>query len=906
MPDWTEDLRTRLAGLRLGASREAEIVEELSQHLDQRYEELCAGGASDVEARRLGIEELREPDVLAEHMRPLRQAHLPPPMTPGTPAQFQLGSLWQDLRFAARMLRKQPGFAGAAILTLALAIGATTAIFTVVDALLVRPLPFPNADRLVQLGRQYPGGFQDSTSVPKFIHWRTEGRQVFVEIAAYGNLGSGFNLVSSGAPERLTGSHVSAGFFDVMGVQPALGRVFRQEEDVPGGPRLVILSHALWKTRFAADPDVVGRAITLNGEPHTVIAVMPEGFRYPDVADLWTLFQFDPASRSRANNFEVAARLKPETTLDQARAAMEIASSALRRATPDLVGDNETVGVRPLRERLYGDMRQALLILLASAGFVLLIGCVNVANLQLVQAAGRHHEIALRTALGASAWTVVRQLLAESILLAAIGGVVGVALAYVGVPALLALSPVHVPYAEGIAVDWRVLGLALAMSLVAGLAFGLLPAWQAARPNLDNVLRAGSHRTIGRTSRRTRRALVAGEVALALMLTICAFLLAKSLVGLQSTNPGFAVEKVLTMKLALPEARYGRGQALAEFQERVEERLAVLPGVRAAAVAHTLPMELGSDLPFTIEGRYVPGTDAGVASAEYRPISRHYFDALQIPLRRGRMFDARDRRGTLPVAVINEAAARRIWPGEDPIGHRITVGQPYIPDLADPTAREIIGIVADVREEGLGLDPPQILYVPISQLNEAYAALGTRLLPFSVIVRGDATVSALTRSVQQAIWSVDPQQPIADVRLMKEIVARSLGSASFNTVLLGGLAALALLLAAVGLYGVIAHIVGQQTREIGIRMALGATRFNVLGLFLRQALVLVAVGVVMGLVGAFSLTRVLRTLLTGISTSDPWVFALAPALMFAVALVAAFRPALRAAGVDPARALRAE
>ena len=906
MPDWTEHLRPRLAGLRLGASREAEIVEELSQHLDLRYEELCAGGASDVEARRLAIEELREPDVLAQHMRPLRQAHLPLPMTPGTPARFLPGDLWQDLRYAARMLRKQPGFAGAAILTLALAIGATTAIFTVVDALLLRPLPFPKADRLVQLGRAYPGGFADATSVPKFIHWRTEGRQVFDEMAAYGNLGTGFNLVSSGAPERLTGSHVSAGFFDVMGVQPALGRVFRQEEDVPGGPRLVILSHTLWKTRLGADPRVVGRAITLNSEPYTVIAVMPDGFRYPDIADLWTLFQFDPASRSRANNFEVTARLKPETTLDQARAAMEIAGKALRRTTPDLMGDNETVGIRPLRERLYGDMRQALLILLASAGFVLLIGCVNVANLQLVQAAGRHHEIALRTALGASTWTLVRQLLVESVLLAAIGGVVGVALAYVGVPALLALSPVHVPYAEGIAVNWRVLGFALAMSLVAGLAFGLLPAWQSARPNLDHVLRAGSHRTIGRTSRLTRRALVAGEVALALMLTICAFLLVKSLVGLQSTNPGFAVENVLTMKLSLPEARYGTGQALADFQERVEERLAVLPGVRAAAVAHTLPLELGSEFPFTIEGRYVPGTDTGVADAQYRPISRRYFDALQIPLRRGRVFDARDRRGTLPVAVINEAAARRIWPGEDPIGRRITAGQPYLPDLADPTAREIVGIVGDVREDGLGSDPPSILYLPISQLNEAYAALGTRLLPFSVIVRGDASVAALTRSVQQAIWSVDPQQPIADVRSMPEIVARSLGPQRFNTVLLGGLAALALLLAAVGLYGVIAHIVGQQTREIGIRMALGATRSNVLGQFLRQALFLVAVGIVVGLVGAFSLTRVLRTLLTGISTSDPWVFALAPALMFAVSVVAALRPALRAAGVDPARALRAE
>jgi predicted permease len=551
-------------------------------------------------------------------------------------------------------------------------------------------------------------------------------------------------------------------------------------------------------------------------------------------------------------------------------------------------------------------MRSALLILLASVGLVLLIGCANVANLQLAQAAGRHHEIALRTALGANRWTVVRQLLVESVLVAAIGGVAGVALAYVGVPALLALSPVHVPYAERIAVDWRVLGVALGISLVAGVVCGLLPAWQSARPNLDDLLRAGSHRMIGRMSHWTRRALVAGEVALALMLTIGAFLLVKSLVGLQSTNPGFVVENLLAMKLALPESRYGNSKALAQFQEQVEERLSALPGVRAAAVAHTLPLELGSDLPFTIEGRYVAGTDKGVADADYRPISLRYFETLEIPLRRGRLFDRRDRWGTLPVAIINEAAARRIWPGEDPIGQRINVGQPFVPDLAEPAPREIIGIVGDVRETGLDRDPSPILYVPLSQQSEAYAKLGVRLLPFSVVVRGEATVAALTRSVQQGIWSVDPQQPISDVRLMREIVARSLGFQSFNTGLLGAMAALSLLLAAVGLYGVIAHIVSQQTREIGVRMALGATRSNVLRLFLRQALSLVAIGIVVGLAGALSLTRVLRTLLTDISTSDPWVFALAPALMVVVAGVAALRPALRAAGVDPARALRAE
>ncbi len=906
MPDWASHVRPRLSSLRLSPTRENEIVEELSQHLEDRWQELIAGGASPEEATQQALADFRDGNLLARYLAPLQQAHAPAPITPGTPTRSLPSDLWRDFQYAARMLRKQPVFASAAILTLALAIGATTAIFAVVDALLLRSLPFPEADRLVQVIRAYPGGFGTSASIPKFVRWRNAGEGLFVDIAAYDNLGSGFNLSGSGTPERLIGSRVSASFFDVMGVQASLGRVFREEEDLPGGPKLVVLSHALWKNRFGGGVEIIGQAITLNSEPYTVIGVMPEGFRFPNTAELWTLSQFDPASRDRANICLVVARLKPATTLDQARATMEIAASNIRREMPDLMEENESAGVRPLRDELYGSMRQPLLILLASVGFVLLIACVNVANLQLAQAAGRHHEIAIRTALGATTTTIVRQLLVESILVGAIGGLAGIALAYVGVPALLALSPVNVPYAERIVVDWRVLGFALGTSLGASLAFGLLPAWQSARPNLDDVLRAGSHRVAGQSSRWVRRALVVGEVALALMLTIGAFLLVKSLVGLQSTAPGFAVEHVLTMKLALPEARYGSAEALARFQEQVEQRLAQVPGVRAAGLAHTLPLQFGADLPFTIEGRYVPGTQTGVGGADFRPIGRAYFEALQIPLRRGRVFDDRDRRGTLAVAIINEAAARRYWPGENPIGQRITVGQPYVPDLADPVPREIVGIVGDVRERGLGANPPPLVYVPIGQLNERYAALGTRLLPFSVVVRGETTVANLTRSVQQAIWSVDPQQPIADVRLMEEIVTRSLGSQRFNAALLGALAALALVLAAVGLYGVLAHIANQQTRETGVRMALGASRANVFALFLRQALVVVAVGVGVGLAGALSLTRVLRTLLTGISTTDPWVFALAPVVMFAVAVVAALRPALRAAAVDPAGALRAE
>jgi putative ABC transport system permease protein len=816
-------------------------------------------------------------------------------------------SVWfGEVRYAARVLWKNRTATLVAFVTLALAIGATTALFTVVDATLVRALPFPEADRLMQIARGYPNTVS-TASPPKFLHWREQTRDLFAHVAAYDSLGGGFNLVGAGQPDRLIGSRVSAEFFSVMGVRPIMGREFRAEEDLPGHAKVVVLSHQVWTRRFGARADLVGQAITLNGEPYTVIGVMPEGFRYPDKTVLWTLFQLDPASQERGNYFEVAGRLKPGVTLDRARAAMPGVAASFRRQHADMMGEREVIVVRPLRERLYGDMRASLLVLLSAVGCVLLIACVNVANLQLAQTSERHHEIALRTALGASRGIIVRQLLIESLLLAAISGVAGLVLAFWGVPALLALSPIDVPQAAAIRVDLRVLGFALGVSLLSGIAFGLLPAWQAGRTQIDRVLRAGASRTTGGVAGTwMRRTLIAGEVALALMLTIGAFLLVKSLAGLRARDPGFTVEQVITAKLSLPEAKYGRGETLALFQEQVDERLRALPGVHAAAVAHALPMQVGFDLPFTIEGKYVKGTDGGVGDAYYRPIGPGFFQALRIPLRRGRLFTAQDRRGTLQVAIVNEEAARLFWKGQNPIGQRITVGQPFIPDLADPSPREIVGIVGDVREEGQGNRPPAVLYLPMSQQNDNVTAAIVRLLPVSVVVRAEGAAGAVTQAVQQAIWSVDPAQPVSDVRLMREIVERSLGGQTFNTVLLGGLAGLALLLAAVGLYGVISHLVGQQTREIGIRMALGATHTSVLALFVRHALLLVAGGILIGLAGAFGMTRFLRTLLSDISTTDPWVFVLAPTLLLAIALIAALRPALRAARIDPVRALRAD
>jgi predicted permease len=482
-----------------------------------------------------------------------------------------------------------------------------------------------------------------------------------------------------------------------------------------------------------------------------------------------------------------------------------------------------------------------------------------------------------------------------------------VLLAYWTLPALIALAPANAPPLASVGLDRTVLLFSLGLALTAGLLFGLVPAWRIARPSLDSVLREGAHRaTGGQGASRMRGLLVSAEVALALVLTIGATLLIKHLAVLQRTDPGFVVENLLTMKLSLPEANYGRTEPLAHFGEQMEERLMRLPGVSAAALALTLPLELGPDLPFSIEGKYMPGTTKGVGSAQYRSVGPGYFTALRIALRNGRLFTSSDRGGTLPVAIINETAARRYWPGENPIGQRLTVGQPLMAELADTAPREIVGVVRDVREQGLDADAPAILYLPIGQQNDSLTALGVRLLPLSVVIRSSTAVDSLAQSARAAIWAVDPTQPVSDVRSMEEIVSRSLGSNRFSTLLLGLLAGLALLLSAVGLYGVLGHLVTQRTREIGVRMALGASTCAVLGLFLRQGLTLVGIGIVSGAIGAAALSSVMTSLLAGSSPRDPWVFVVAPAVMIVVALFAIARPAARAARIDPVKALRAD
>jgi putative ABC transport system permease protein len=823
-------------------------------------------------------------------------------------------SLLQNLHYAVRTLLRTPAFTAVALVTLALGIGANTAIFSVVNGVLLRPLPYPKAAELMQLERGYKDGRSTAVSIPKFVFWRDHSAPVFSAVTAYEVVSSGFNMAGDGPPERIAGSRVTRDFFAVFGRQPEIGRGFLPEEDRPGGAKVAVLSHELWARRFGADRGLVGRAVVLNGEPYTVVGVMPAGFHFPSAADLWAPVAIDPASREKANYLEITGRLKNGVSRQQAAAALKVVAGQYRTLRPDDMDETETCALQPLQERLYGRLRPALLVLLAAVASVLGIACVNVANLQLARVATRRREVAVRTALGAGAGRIFGQLLTESLVLSVAGGLSGLLLGYWMLKPLLALSPLDSGGISGggalppVGIDGTVLAFTFGLSLLSGLVFGLVPALQMARADLREPLQENSTRsTGGPRGALARRLLVVSEVALALVLITGATLLARSFSGLTHTAPGFRPEGVLTFKLSLPASRYADPHALERFSREVTERIAAVPGVRQAAVVSTLPLEPGPDLPFTVAGKWPGGnSQEGVGDAQYRAATAGYFQALGIPLARGRYLDAGDRPGGELVVVVNETLARRFFPHQDPLGQRLHVGMPMTPELADPAPRRIVGVVKDVRESGLDETAPLILYVPMGQIPAPIAALLVRLLPVSLVVQTDGSRAALTRQIQKQIWAVDPQQPVSAVAPMTDIVERSLGSRRFSTVLLGSLALLALALSSVGIYGVLTYLVGQRTREIGIRMALGATGRHVQQMVIGQGLVPVLFGVAAGLLSAFGLTRLLASLLVGVSATDPATFVLAPAVLTAVALLASAIPAHRASQLDPLVALRAE
>ena len=804
-------------------------------------------------------------------------------------------TLWKDLRFGVRTLAKSPGFAAVAVLTLALGVGATTAIFSVVNALLLRPLPFKDLDRLVAVWEAVPaqGVERNEISEPNYLDWRAQSSS-FEHLAVY----SWWSVNVSGVetPERVQGFQVSPNFFDALGARAALGRTFLPEEEQPGKDRVVILSDGYWRSRFAADPAIVGKTLTLNGIGRTVVGVMPKGFDYPTGGEMWSPYRFDPANTSpRYAHFLLGVgRLRAGVTREQAEAELGGVAARLEQQYPE-TNAGRRVAVRPLLADTVRQYRPMLLLMLAAVGFVLLIACANVANLLLARAASRSREMAIRAALGAGRLRILRQLLTESLMLALAGGGLGVLLAVWGVDLIAALFPSdfvrYIPGWGQIGVDRRALLFTLAVSLAAGVLFGLAPALRASRADLNDALKEGG-KAGGAERNRLRSLLVVAEVALSLVLLAGAGLMLRSFVRLLEVKPGFDPERVLVAELILPRARYREDAQAVEFYSRLREGVGGLPGVRSAALTSFIPLA-GSNATtgFTVEGQPRP-PHGQEPEANYRAVTPGYFSTMRIPLVGGRAFDEGDAAGAERVCVVNEALARKYFPGEDPLG-RYVRGEGGTPEAQ---LKRIVGVVGDVRHN-LDEDPKPEIYFP-----EAQDASRSMVL----VARADADPLSLAPAVRAQVQALDRDLPVYNVRTMDQVRAESIFRQRFSVVLLGIFAALALALASVGLYGVISYTVTQRTHEIGVRMALGAQGGDVLRMVVRQGMAHVAVGVGAGLAGSLLLTRVMAGLLYGVSATDPATFAGVSLLLAAVALAACLVPARRAAKVDPIKALRYE
>jgi predicted permease len=819
-----------------------------------------------------------------------------------------MDTLVKDLKLAFGTLRRSPGFTAAAVWALALGIGANTAIFSVVNAVLLKPLPYPQPDRMVQLMNSSPQGNWEGASVPKYNIWRAE-TQVLNDVAAFDRGGPGVNLSGGDRPEQLRGIHVSYEFFELFGAKTALGRTFSAVEDRPGGGNVVVLSNGLWQRRFGGTPDVIGNGITLGDEAYTIIGVLAGGFSYdPPPPDIYLPFRADPNSVQQAHYFNVAARLKPGISLGAAQAALKLGAEEFRRKFPDALGPKDSFTVQPLQEIMVRDVRKALFVLLGAVGFVLLIACANVANLLLIRATGRAREIAIRVALGASRGRIVRQLLTESVLLSLTGGAVGLALGVAGVRGLLALNPGNIPrLGEGgasVSLDWRVLGFTLGLALLTGIIFGLFPAFHALRTDVNsNLKESGARSGAGVRQSKTRSLLVIAEMALAIVLLIGAGLLIRTFAALHRVNPGFDPHHVLTMYTSLTGSHFDKTAAIADLARRTIERMEALPGVEVAAASSYLPVDGGLGLGFSIEGR--PAKDQqSRGGAGWAYVSPSFFDVFKVPIRRGRGFTERDDVGAPGVVIINEAMARRYWARENPLGQRITIGGGMGPVFAEPP-REIIGVVGDARDAGLNQDPTNEMFVPLAQVRDAVMALNNRFMPLSWVVRTRMAPLAVAEPAQRVFHEI-ADLPVWHVRSMDQVVAQSTARDQFDTVLLSIFAFVAFLLASLGLYGLIAYSVEQRTLEFGIRVALGADAASMYKMIVGQAMKLAAVGVFVGVAAAYGLTRLMATMLFDVKPTDPIVFATVVALLGAVALLASYVPARRAVRVDPAVTLRYE
>ena len=806
-------------------------------------------------------------------------------------------SLLQNLRFTARMLRKNPALALSAIFATGLGIGATSAMFSVTDGILLHPLPFPQSDRLVNLWESAP-----SRNLPRLVaapgnyyDWRAQS-QTFSAIGAYQL--AAFNLVSPGTePERVIGAVCDPGFFAALRVPPLLGRVIAADEDQSGHDAVVVLGFATWQQRFGADPAVAGRRIEINGRWRTVIGVMPRGFDYPAQAVMWTPLALDPATKARRDfhRLRVIARLHDAVPLERARAEMQTIAARLAQQYPDLNAD-ETASVNPMLEDLTGTIRPALLVLLCAVGALLLIACANVANLLLAKASGRRREIAIRTSLGANRATILTQMLTESVSLAILGGVAGLLMAHLAVLGLISLAPATIPRLEEVALNGRAVGLALALSLATGILFGLAPAWFASRIDVNGMLKEGMR---GSSSRNPlHSALVAAQVAIALVLLSGAGLLMRSFYEVARVDAGFEPERLMTMRISPAPVKYrDRPDLQLQLARGILEKVTAIPGVLHAAIATDVPMLAGPFYIMRFAGR-PPVTPSQAPLSNYSAVTPAFFDTMGMRLTRGRAIAARDAQGAPLVAIVNQTLVDRYFPHEDPLGKQLEIGF-----IDPPRWREIVGVVADVKAAGLDQDTPVQVYAAQAQMPSFPS--GT-VSPMSVLARTAGDPAHLGPVIHAAILAVDRSQPVYAIQPMTDVVSRSIAQRRLSLVLLAFFAVSAMLLAAIGVYGVMSFVVAQRTGEIGIRMALGAQSSQVAWHVQRQGMTLVAAGLAAGLAGGLLLTRYLSTLLFHVNARDPLVFGASAALLVLVSVLACWIPARRASRVDPLNALRNE
>ena len=804
-------------------------------------------------------------------------------------------TLLQDLRYALRMLIKKPAFAVIVVAALALGIGANTAIFSVVNSILLRPLPYRDPGRLVMIwmDNKRMNVDQDIHSYANYADYRGQN-QVFESIAAYS--GISVNLVETGEPERILGAAATASLFDVLGVDPQMGRVFTTDEEQIGQDKVVVLGYGLWQRRFGRDPNIVGQQILVSDVSRTVIGIMPPSFKYPHKdAEIWVPLALDENRKQSRGSFGYYAigRLKPGVSIEQARAEMGSIASNLERQYPDML-EGYGVNLVPLHQQVTGKVRPALLVLLGTVAFVLLIACANVANLLLARAAGREREIAIRTALGASRIRLIRQLLTESALMGLAGGAVGLLIAKWGLSALIALSPEDIPRLDQIGIDGRVLGFTVLVSLLTGLVFGLVPALQASKPDLNESLKeSGRSSTAGVERRRVRSALVVLEVALSLVLLIGAGLMIKSFSRLQKVDLGFNPDRMVSMNIQLSRTKY-QGPLSAQFFRQLIERVEAMPGVESAGAISAIFIDaLPNSTNFTVEGKApIPVSEQIETPVDL--VTPSYFRTMGIALLKGREFTEQDHMESQDVAVINDTFARRFWPGEDPIGRRFKFGD----SGSNAPWMTIVGVVGDMRRTGLDVDVRCETFLPYTQ---------RRFVGFlSLVVRAKSDPRTIATAVRDQVWAIDPNQPVSHIRTMDQLLDGMMAQRRLNMVLFALFGGVALVLAAVGVYGVISYSVTQRTHEIGIRMALGAGRADVLKLIVRNGMTLILIGVAIGLIAAVALTRLMTTLLFGISATDPATFAAISGILTGVALAACFVPALRAIKVDPMVALRYE